>query len=148
MKNNRRIWILILVVVVILGIIFIPRLFFNEGDETVRFEVVDKADTPEKLQNLLPKYKAEERALACKIDDKVYIVVTRGEKNTAGYSVTIDKIEKIRRDDKFDLIVYALYKDPKPDEIVAQVITYPTIIVLTDLKELPETIQLKTEYIE
>nr|WP_243153515.1 protease complex subunit PrcB family protein [Senegalia massiliensis] len=96
----------------------------------------------------MPKYQKEERALACKVDDKIYIVVTRGEKNTDGYDVTIQSIEKKKNNGKFDLIVYAEYTDPKPDEIVPQVITYPTVIAETELEKLPEKIDLKTNYIE
>ncbi|RKD30084.1 protease complex subunit PrcB family protein [Thermohalobacter berrensis] len=145
----KRAWIIgiILVVVIVLGVIFIPKLLSNEGGSTVEFQELEKKEIPEKIKDLLPKYKAEERALACKVDESVYVIVTRGEKMTAGYSVTIDKIEKVDQENGYKLVVYAKYKDPKPDEIVAQVITYPTVVVKTNLEELPDKIELKSEYI-
>jgi hypothetical protein len=73
-------------------------------------------------------------------------VVTRGEKPTSGYTVKIDKIEKIREEDKFKLVVYAEFYDPKPGDVVDQVITYPYIVTKTNLKELPYRIELKTRY--
>ncbi|WP_350445969.1 protease complex subunit PrcB family protein [Anaeromonas gelatinilytica] len=112
------------------------------------FKVIEEDAIPDKIQQLLPKYQKEERALACKVDKKIYVIVTRGEKRTDGYRVTIDKIEKKSNEDKFDLIVYAEYKDPKPDEIVPQVITYPTIVAVTELEALPERIYLETKFIE
>ena len=145
---NRKLWILIIVVIVILGIIFIPKILKNEGGKAVKFEILNKNEVPKKIQELLPRYMSEERALACKIEDEVYVIVTRGEKKTAGYTVTIDKIEKVKTKDNFDLIVYAEYKDPKPNELVAQVITYPTIVVKTELNKLPNKIKLEVEYID
>ena len=88
----------------------------------------------------------EERALSCKIGDTVYVVVTRGEKKTGGYTVDIDKITKVKTDDHFNLVVYAEYKDPSPNQIVPQVITYPYIVVKTELTELPKQIKLEVEY--
>ncbi|EOC99544.1 protease complex subunit PrcB family protein [Caldisalinibacter kiritimatiensis] len=144
----KKIWVLIVIAVIVLGIIFIPKLLFNEGDKTVNFTEVSKNQIPSKLQEVLPSYKTEERALACKVKDEIYIIVTRGEKRTEGYSVAVEKIEKLEKDNETHLIVYAVYEDPKPDEIVAQVITYPYTVVKTDLKELPDKVKLKTRYKE
>lgn len=145
-NNSKRIWILVLIVVVVLGIMFIPKLIFNEGDSKVDFKVMEESQIPEKIMEILPEYKMEERALACKINDKVYVIVTRGEKRTDGYSVSIEKITKIETDDNFDLVVKAKYKDPGPDQIVPQVITYPFTVVETKLKELPKKIKLEVVY--
>ncbi|WP_130807716.1 protease complex subunit PrcB family protein [Senegalia massiliensis] len=145
---NKKWWVLIFLTIVILGIIFIPKILTDKGDEKVSFDIIKEDDIPKEIEEILPKYQKEERALACKVDDKIYIVVTRGEKNTDGYDVTIQSIEKKKNDGKFNLIVYAQYKDPKPDEIVPQVITYPTVVAETELEKLPEKIDLKTNYIE
>ncbi len=145
-NNSRRLWILGLIVVIVLGILIIPKLFFNEGDSKVDFKVMEENQIPEKIMEILPQYKKEERALACKIENKVYVVVTRGEKKTDGYSVSIDEIRKLKTDDAFNLVVKAKYKDPGPDQIVPQVITYPHIIVETKLQELPKKIKLEVLY--
>ena len=146
--NVKRFWILGLVVIIILGIIFIPKLIFNEGDNTVKFNVLEEKEIPEKLAEVLPAYKREERALACEIEGEVYVVVTRGEKRTDGYGVEIDKIEKIKENDSFKLVVYAKYKDPGPNEIVPQVITYPYTVAKTKLDKLPTSIKLEVIYQE
>lgn len=145
---KKKWYILIILTIVILGLIFISKILWNKGDEKVSFDIVDENKIPKKIEEILPKYQKEERALACKIDDKIYIIVTRGEKNTDGYDVTIQTIEKKKNNDEFNLTVYAEYKDPKADEIVPQVITYPTVVALTELEQLPEKIDLKTNYME
>lgn len=146
--NGKRVWILGLVVVIILGIIFIPKLIFNEGDKTVKFKVLEEKEIPKKLAEVLPAYKKEERALACEIDGEIYVIVTRGEKRTDGYTVDVEKIEKIKEDDNFNLVVYAKYKDPGANEIVPQVITYPYTVVKTKLDKLPSKIKLEVTYQE
>ncbi len=144
----KRAWILVIVAIVILGIIFIPKIISNEGDNEVKFMILEQEQIPDDIENILPRYMSEERALSCKVDEDVYIIVTRGEKRTAGYSVTIDRIVKQQKDDTFDLIVYAKYKDPKPDQIVAQTITYPVVVAKAKLDELPDKIKLETAYID
>lgn len=144
----KRVYIGIIIVVVILGIIFVPK-YLNEGDKEVKFKVLKSDEVPQKLKDILPNYLSEERALSCKIEDDVFVVVTRGEKNMEGYSVAIDKIEKRKKEDnKFNITVFAKYKDPKPDQIVAQKISYPYIIVKTNLDKLPANIKLEVEYEE
>lgn len=144
----KRVHIGIIIVVVILGIILIPK-YLNEGDKEVKFKVLKADEVPQKLKDILPNYLSEERALSCKIEDDIFVVVTRGEKNMEGYSVTIDKIEKgKKKDGKFNITVFAKYKDPKPDQIVAQKISYPHTIVKTNLDKLPANIKLEVEYEE
>lgn len=144
MKKNI---IAFIIIIIILGLIFIPK-YFRVGDKEVRFKTLEKEEIPQKIVDVLPNYLADERALGCKVDEDVFVVVTRGEKNTDGYGVTIDKIEKIKTEEDYQLAIYAVFKDPKPDEIVAQKISYPFTIVKTDLKELPSKIELEVLYEE
>lgn len=144
MKKNI---IAFIIIIIILGLIFIPK-YFRVGDKEVRFKTLEKEEIPQKIVDVLPNYLADERALGCKVDEEIFVVVTRGEKNTDGYGVTIDKIEKIKTEEDYQLAIYAVFKDPKPDEIVAQKISYPFTIVKTDLKELPSKIELEVLYEE
>lgn len=139
---------ILIAIILILGVIFIPRIIKKEGEVEVKFQNVEVNEAPEKIQELIPRYLSEERALACKIDGKIYIIVTRGEKGTAGYSAGLEKIEEIKNKQNYSLVVHAKYKDPKPDEMVAQIITYPVTVVKTELEGLPDKIKLEIEYEE
>lgn len=142
----KKVWIGIIVCIIILGIILVPK-YLNEGDREVKFKVLQTDEVPQKLKDLLPNYLSEERALSCKIEEEIYVVVTRGEKNMEGYSVTIDKIERGKKEDnKLGITVFAKFKDPKPDQIVAQKISYPFTVVKTNLDKLPADIKLEVEY--
>lgn len=144
MKN--KILIGVIITIILLGILFIPK-YLGRGEKEVKFKILEPNEVPEKLNEVLPKYLSEERALGCKIEEGVFVIVTRGEKNTGGYTVEIDKIEnKKNKEGKDELIVYAKFKDPNPNEIVQQVITYPYVVVKTSLNTLPENIKLEVDY--
>ncbi len=145
MKRNQ---IIALAIILVIGILFIPRLLKgNEGE--IKFKIVKEDEIPEKIAEILPKYLMEERALTCKYKDDIYVVVTRGEKKSKGYTVEIDKILKEKYNkDVFDLIVYAKFTDPNPNEIVEQEYDYPYVVVKTNLNEMPEEVHLDIEYIE
>jgi len=143
--NKKSISISVVVILILISGIMGFNHFMN-GDEEIEFEVLSEDKIPEKINDILPRYKTLERALACKVDGEVYVVVTRGEKPTGGYTVNIDKIEKVEEEDKFKLVVYAEFDDPEPGDVVSQVITYPYIVAKTNLKELPYRIELKTKY--
>lgn len=134
----------VMIMVVFAGIYTVKYLM--KDDAGVPFEVLKEDAIPQKIQEILPRYKALERALACKIDEEVFVIVTRGEKPTGGYTVEIDRIEKVTEEGKTKLIVYAKFEDPKPGDVVTQVITYPYVVAKTNLKVLPDKIELKVKY--
>lgn len=135
-----------IVIIILLGFLLIPK-YVDKGDRKVKYKVLESSEIPEKIKEILPKYLTEERALTCRLNDEIYVLVTRGEKNTGGYSVEVDKIVKEQKSrEQFDLVVYAKFKDPDVNDIVAQSFTYPFTIVKTTLKEMPENIKLEIEY--
>lgn len=148
-KVNWKLIITVLVIIILVALVvkFVPKIL-SGGEETVSFVVVERDAIPDKLEQIIPRYKMLERALATKVDESVYVIVTRGEKLTGGYSVDIEKMTLVKEDNEPKLVVYALFKDPKADELVPQVITYPYIVVKTDLKDLPKKIDLQVKYLE
>lgn len=144
----KRIHIIALAIILIALVLIVPKMLKgNEGQ--VKYKVVTEEEIPEKIREMLPKYLMEERALTCKYKDDIYVIVTRGEKNTKGFTVEIDQIVKENyAKDIYDLVVHARFTDPDPDEIVEQEYDYPYIVVKTNLKTMPEEVHLDVEYIE
>lgn len=119
-------------ILVIGGFLAVPK-FLGEKGEPVEFTLVERNDIPDKILDVMPKYVNEERALACKIDNKIYVIVTRGENKE--YGVEIEKIETMKdEDDKILMKVYSVYKSPEN--------AHPYIVVKTNLKELPDKVEL------
>lgn len=137
-----------LILIIIIGALFVPKIFKSDSNE-VDFKAVEAEELPVEIQEALPKYIMEERALTCKFKDDIYVIVTRGEKKSKGYTVDIKSIVKEEYGEgKYDLIVNAVYTDPKPDEIVTQEYDYPIVVVETDLENMPQAIHLEIEYLE
>ena len=137
-----------IILVIILAIVFIPK-YLHKGDKKVKYKVLESSEIPEKIKEILPKYLTEERALTCRLNDEIYVLITRGEKQTGGYMVEVDKIIREQRSrDEFDLVVYAKFKDPDVNDIVAQGFSYPFAIVKTNLNKMPDSVKLEVEYKE
>ena len=82
------------------------------------------------------------------VEDKVYVIVTRGEKPTSGFKVDIDKMVLEEQEGKSILVVYADFEDPEKGKALAQVITYPVKVARTNLTRLPDEIELRIQYDE
>ena len=143
---------LIVVLAVIMMVAAAGYALYNQGildkvtaGTPVEFQVLEKKEIPKTIEtDVIPEYRELERALGCLVDGKVYVIVTRGEKPTAGYGVSIEemRLEKTEKGNK--LVVTALFTEPAADEAVSQVITYPYQVALTELTSLPDSIELIT----
>ncbi|WP_455539758.1 hypothetical protein [Terrisporobacter sp.] len=122
----------ILILFIVLGFIFVPKLFMDTA-KPVDFTMVQRESIPEKILDIMDKYEDEERALAVKLDDKIYIIVTRGEKELG---IEIDKVNVDTVDEKTVMEVNITYKDKDK--------SYPFVVAQTNLKSLPDKIQLNT----
>lgn len=147
-KPSKKILIIIAIIIIAVAAI-VAGLYFFEGDEKVDFRVLSETEIPQQIANqVIPEYRALERALACVVDDKVYVIATRGEKPTSGYEISIDKMEISDEDGIKTLMVYTKFRDPQPGTALTQVLTYPLQVAETNLTFLPDQIELKVQYEE
>ena len=142
----KKIVTVVAIIIFIAALLFFFRYFRGKGVQNVSFDNINPENIPRQITEVLPNYRMKEKALVCKINDEIFVVVTRGEKNTAGYEVEIDKITLSQADGENVLTVYAEYKDPKPGDVTAQILTYPFAVVKTDLEELPQKVILERQY--
>ena len=113
------------------------------------YKILGETDFPQQIASqVIPEYRALERALACVVDDKIYVIASRGEKPTSGYEIAIDKMTVSEEDGVKTLMVYTVFKDPQPGTALTQVLTYPLQVAETDLTYLPDQIELKVQYEE
>ena len=120
-------------VLIIGGFIIIPNIFMEQS-KPVDYTILQREAIPEKILDMMDKYVSQERALAVKLNNKIYVVVTRGDDKNHG--IEMDKIDILRRDDKNIMRVKVLYKDKEK--------SYPYIVVETNLNDLPDSIELNT----
>ena len=115
------------------GFIVIPNMFMEQS-KPVDYTILQREAIPEKILDMMDKYVNEERALAVKLNNKIYEVVTRG--NDKNHGIEMDKIDVVKQDDKNIMRVKVVYKDKEK--------SYPYIVVETNLNELPDSIELNT----
>ncbi|NYB73945.1 protease complex subunit PrcB family protein [Sedimentibacter hydroxybenzoicus DSM 7310] len=142
----KRIITIVAIIVFIAALLFFFRYIRGRDAENVGFDSIKPEDMPRQITEVLPNYRMKEKALVAKVNDEIYVVVTRGEKNTAGYEVEIDKLTLTEENGENILTVYAEYTDPKPGDVTAQILTYPFAVVRTDLQELPQKVILEKQY--
>lgn len=123
-----------LIALIIGGFVIIPSMFM-EDSKPVDYTMVQREAIPEKILDVMEKYTSEERALAVKLDKKIYVIVTRG--NDSEHGIEMDKIDIAKEDDKEVMKVKVTYKEKEK--------SYPYIVVETNLSELPDRIELNTE---
>ena len=89
-RGARKIMVLAAFAVVAAGIA-IGAVSMLSGDDPVKFSQVGDEEMPETITaDIIPEYRTLERALACAVDNDIYVIVTRGEKPTSGFNVSID----------------------------------------------------------
>ena len=123
----------IIMVLIIGGFIVIPNIFMEQS-KPVDYTILQREAIPDKILDMMDKYVNKERALAVKLDNKIYVVVTRGDDKNHG--IEMDKIDILKQDDKNIMRVKILYKDKEK--------SYPYIVVETNLNNLPDSIELNT----
>lgn len=144
-KTAIKWMILILLIVVVVA----AALYMFKGEENVEFKILSEKEIPAQITSqVIPEYRQLERALACVVDDKVYVVASRGEKPTSGYEIQIEKMKLSEKNGTKTLSVYTQFKDPQPGTALTQALTYPIQVAETDLTALPDQIELKVQYVE
>ncbi len=118
------------------------------GDDGVAFTPLTEDAIPQQISSeVIPEYRDMERALACVADEKVYVVAMRGEKPTTGYDIAIDSMAVTSDEDgEKTLTVNVLFTDPQAGASLTQAQTYPYVVAETDLKDLPDKIEMKIKY--
>ena len=123
--------------------------FLGGNGTDVELTGLSESEYPgEIVSQVIPQYRKLERALACVVDDKIYVVATRGEKASDGYEIMIDKMTLTEEEGTKVLEVYVKFKDPDPEGALGQAVTYPLQVAVTQLEELPEQISLKVQYVD
>ena len=148
--SNKRTRILQLLVIVAGVVAIIVGLKITGGsDSDVNFTQLTEESVPQQISSqIVPEYRDMERALACMVDDKVYVLATRGEKPTTGYDIEIDNMEIKEEDGKTTLTVNVLFTDPQAGASLTQETTYPYVVAETDITKLPDKIDMKIQYKE
>lgn len=103
----------------------------SDGGGNIKFfEILTEPNEIKMLENdplLAAKMKQAD------IANSNYVILNMGEKNTGGYSIGIEKVEETDK----NIIITVKEKNPAPDAMVTQAITYPyTVVKIHSKKEI------------
>ena len=126
---------ILLALFILVGFIVLPKMF-GEDIKPVDYILVQRDAIPDKILNMMDDYVHKERALSLIIDEKVYVIVTRGQ-NT-DYGIDIDKITLQNQLGKDVMKVEVVYKEKEK--------AYPFVVVETNIKSLPDKIELNKKF--
>lgn len=126
MKRFRVALMLLMIVITVTGLIGCKT--ENTDIKKIKdldFTVVEDADLPGELKEIIDEKKEEPFKLSYSNKDNLYIVVGYGKQNSGGYSIAVDELY---------LTSNAIYIDtnligPTQDDMVAQGVTYPYVVV-------------------
>lgn len=97
---------------------------------------------PAEVEQYIETNKSRETQKAMNVNNRTYIVLTMGERRSAGYVIELKDV--VLKDGI--LKVFAKYEKPGKNDIVATVITYPTLVLeLDDIYEGHYTIEYDIE---
>ena len=126
-----------LIIFVLAGFIVLPKMFV-EDIKPVDYVLVQRDSSPDKILDMMDDYIDQERALTIMIDDKVYVIVTRGQNDD--YGIDVNKISVQNKDGKQVMKVEVIYKEKEN--------AYPFIVLETNMKSLPDKVELDKKYID
>lgn len=144
LRNKLKIGIaLAAVVIIVVGL----KITSKGGGGGVTFTQLTEDAVPQEITSqIIPEYREMERALACVVEDKVYVLAMRGEKPTTGYDISIESMSLEEKDGVSTLTVNAVFTDPQAGASLTQEATYPYVVAETDIAKLPDKIQMKITY--
>ena len=99
----------------------------------ISLPAINEAELPPEVQAWIEEKIEEPINTTLVHAEKQYILVARGMKPTAGYSIEIIKIEKADG----NIVIHTETQDPDPDDMVAEVITYPYDLTVIEYQGLP-----------
>lgn len=94
----------------------------------IDYTVVEDADVPEKLKELIEQKKENEFRLTFTTNEYMYMVIGYGAKDTDGYSISV---RGVTVDDETIYVGTSLY-GPKENEKTTDVVTTPYIVIKTE----------------
>jgi hypothetical protein len=111
---------------------FIKSATTTPDENELSIDKMSYSSLPEAIQEKVDALKDEENFAAFEYDEDIYLIATRGEKSTGGYTIDIEEVYKQRVDtNEYNLKAVVEITNPN-SSIVTQSITHPYSVVKLD----------------
>jgi len=95
----------------------------------LEFTVVAEEEQPDALLEVIEQKKTSPFQISYTLGEDLYLAVGYGEQQTGGYSIMVDSLYETENNIVMDTTLIG----PAPDEQVVQSLTYPYIVIKTEL---------------
>lgn len=95
----------------------------------LEFTVVAEDEIPKALAEVMEQKKTSPFQISYTLGENLYLAVGYGEQQTGGYSISVDELYETEN----HIVADTTLIGPTPDEQVVQSITYPYIVIKTEL---------------
>lgn len=95
----------------------------------LEFTVVAEDEIPKALVEVMEQKKTSPFQISYTLGENLYLAVGYGEQQTGGYSISVDELYETEN----HIVADTTLIGPTPDEQVVQSITYPYIVIKTEL---------------
>ena len=95
----------------------------------LEFTVVAEEEQPEALIEVMEQKKTSPFQISYTLGEDLYLAIGYGEQQTGGYSISVDALYETEN----NIVVDTTLIGPGADENVIQSITYPYIVIKTEL---------------
>jgi len=125
MKKRRNLFLLLVIIATAAGLLACKKKDEIKKIRDLDFTVVEDADLPGELKELIEEKKSEPFKISYSNKDNLYIAVGYGKQNSGGYSISVEELY---------LTNNAIYIDtnligPSSGDVVAPGVTYPYVVV-------------------
>lgn len=97
----------------------------------LEFTVVEDADLPGELKEIIDEKKEEPFKLSYSNKDNLYIVVGYGKQNSGGYSISVDELYLTSN----AIYINTTLIGPSKEDMVSQGVTFPYVVVKLEFRE-------------
>lgn len=97
----------------------------------LEFTVVEEEEQPEALVEVIEQKKSSPFQISYTLGEDLYLAIGYGEQQTGGYSISVDELYETEN----NIVVNTTLLGPSPDEETVQGITYPYIVIKTELMD-------------
>lgn len=95
----------------------------------LEFTVVAEEEQPEALVEVIEQKKTSPFQISYTLGEDLYLAIGYGEQQTGGYSISVDELYETES----SIVINTTLLGPSADEQVVQSITYPYIVIKTEL---------------
>lgn len=126
-KIMKKMWIFFAMVVICCGLFTSCKMEQTATDKIgdIDYTVVEDADLPEELKEIIEEKKESEFKLSYAKDSYLYIVVGYGIQQTGGYSISVDDLYETEN----SVFMKTTLIGPSEQEEISKAATYPYVVV-------------------